>query len=793
MLRTLLDQGKNKNMGLSFKPEGSHAKRQLALETASLFRSNMAQRSVATWLSVALLGSAQCSNVAQRGATSPAHPEFAPGVLFSDAAVMNEAEKSSAFEAVLKALGVERVDQDLYSDKTKFKKSWTSTHEDHVLGSGSFGTVLLCRDLRQGTERHIAVKTPSPDVKQDLREEAMLQATVAAACKNVARVLGWIADGTSCNGLIMEWCDETLHHCCERQRWLLERELRHHIINGVVRGLAHIHGLGVAHFDLKPENILLKWSVQGVVPKINDFGTSCFLHPRGDALQSALGVPMLQEPLPGRYCQAVSPSDTVCTWVYRAPEISFGLPYGFPADVWSLGVIARELTTGRVVWRSPDWFEKDDPITYAHVLGGPFSNETWPDVESAPFYQKPAPGFAPDSWEESRFQNMPQRDIHFAHSLMRCPPEARLTARVAALDRLFVCDGLHRMRVKVPPWCTPKPEAARKQTAAREQAVQGPPALAPAVQNKDKHGASGSSAAAPPVLKDSGAGSCVCRGWCGSKECGNPWGRQDRTCGNAAPEGGHCKHCACKICGKVRHRSDVCLEHKWTLLKPELQFVKGFGPALANMTPPDLTAFIDGCMEAKLASKSVAAVVIASVMWCPLSIKYFCDCLKQVAKPSAADLRAALVDTLKYISDLPPDGAEAKSLKGLTNSLAEGGAHQWLGLRATGVRFGVLSSEGAAASRIDSKSTVALGSSRAVYQLTQNTSRLQALISAMPSLGGAKTEATIDTIIRQLVKLDNALLEFGKSHPWSGMGEGSSYLRPHVVRIFFFVVQPQRS
>ncbi|KAK3020648.1 hypothetical protein RJ639_046241 [Escallonia herrerae] len=90
-----------------------------------------------------------------------------------------------------------------------------------------------------------------------------------------------------------------------------------------LEALEYLHGLGIIHCDLKPENILIK-SYRRCEIKVIDLGSSCFQ------------------------------SDNLCLYVqsrsYRAPEVMLGLPYDQKIDLWSLGCILAELSSGEVLF-----------------------------------------------------------------------------------------------------------------------------------------------------------------------------------------------------------------------------------------------------------------------------------------------------------------------------------------------------------------------------------------------------------------------------------------------------------
>ena len=97
------------------------------------------------------------------------------------------------------------------------------------------------------------------------------------------------------------------------------------VLDGLLAGLAHAEKDGIVHRDLKPENVMLTSS--GSV-KIADFGM---------AKIRELGTPE----------KLTDSGTTVGTPAYMAPEQALGQDVGPWTDLYSVGVIAYELLTGR--------------------------------------------------------------------------------------------------------------------------------------------------------------------------------------------------------------------------------------------------------------------------------------------------------------------------------------------------------------------------------------------------------------------------------------------------------------
>ncbi|MEQ1569903.1 MAG: serine/threonine-protein kinase, partial [Myxococcota bacterium] len=109
------------------------------------------------------------------------------------------------------------------------------------------------------------------------------------------------------------------------------------LFRAIVDGVACAHRVGVVHRDLKPSNVLLDRVGERVRVRVADFGI---------AKAGELGRP---DPptADGVGAAAGSTQGFVGTPAYAAPEqLGHAGQAEAPADVWSLGVILHELTTG---------------------------------------------------------------------------------------------------------------------------------------------------------------------------------------------------------------------------------------------------------------------------------------------------------------------------------------------------------------------------------------------------------------------------------------------------------------
>ena len=579
--------------------------------------------------------------------------------------------------AVLQDMGIERISRAEYLEG--FKSTFGSAARSRVLGSGTFATVVLQRDCRKSAGSGIFVATKF--LKTHIDEvgawtELAYQSVLSKDCENIVRIRGWIDDefsgsagspvGARLGGLILEWCQESLQMMWTNFEGLIPEDVHTVVLQGVLRGLVHVHAHAVVHLDLAPGNIMLKWhACAGLVAKIGDFGMSVRLRrppPGADRTKSwpQLWCDAEREP---EFIKDDTPKDACGTWTYRAPEITLGLPYGFPADVWSFGVIAQELFTGIDVFNHT---ETNCPWTYANYLAGHITNSCWPNVESAQFYKPMPRNWKPNDVSRTRFCIMVSREkTDLVRALLVADPAKRPTILQAAHG----------------PW---KHSLAGSAHAACLHLLSSPSSSAGRVEGTSLAKLSEAASSNASTIVTSSAGrrwrhfvlesgdggvvtqaecqcpgvsSCGSFGVCGGKTqgemklCGRPVNSARVDCGRDSSS--YCDSCVCKYCANIRFKSDVCVQHQWKLACTEYKFVRAFGPSLNKMLPADLVAFT----KQKQILKNPAAAVLAAQMWCPIAVQHFCDAVaSQAAKAKTADgLLSLFVDTVRHVSDIRQD------------------------------------------------------------------------------------------------------------------------------------------
>lgn len=215
-----------------------------------------------------------------------------------------------------------------------------------VLGRGSFGQVLQCRDHKTG--KYVAIKLIRN--KRRFHHQAVVEVKIMKHLTN--------ADTHDRHHVVHMSDSFTFrHHLCVTMELLsinLYELIKANNFDGfsttLIRRFAYqtltclslMWQARIVHCDLKPENILLVHPRRSEI-RVIDFGSSCF------------------------------EDEKVYTYIqsrfYRSPEVILGVDYHMAIDMWSLGCILVELHTGYPIF--PGENEQDQLACMMEVLGVP--------------------------------------------------------------------------------------------------------------------------------------------------------------------------------------------------------------------------------------------------------------------------------------------------------------------------------------------------------------------------------------------------------------------------------------
>lgn len=197
--------------------------------------------------------------------------------------------------------------------------------EESVLGVGNYGYVYKGKNMSTGTE--VALKKIENDsIKPDeLKIMENLRSDFIVALLDVCEVPNFTY-------LIMELCDCDLRSHLQTVGTLNNENL-HILIDCLARGYAVLHKMEIVHRDIKPHNVLLQFhpgTTKIRLAKMSDFGIS-------REVKKGSGIKL--------YNLAGTPN-------YMAPEIGANIldsqEYGCQVDMWAIGILLFEATSGDV-------------------------------------------------------------------------------------------------------------------------------------------------------------------------------------------------------------------------------------------------------------------------------------------------------------------------------------------------------------------------------------------------------------------------------------------------------------
>ena len=201
-----------------------------------------------------------------------------------------------------------------------------------LLGAGGMGEVYRAHDTRLGRTVALKVLHPAsfanPESKRRFLQEA--QAASALNHPNIVTLHDIASDGDRDFLVLEHVAGRPLSETIPPGGLSIDDMLRYGI--QIAGALAAAHASGIAHRDIKPANIM-------VAPdshvKVLDFGVATLMDAVGAGVDGETGPPRT---MTGRVVGTVS---------YMSPEQTRGAPVDGRSDLFSLGLVLYEMTTGR--------------------------------------------------------------------------------------------------------------------------------------------------------------------------------------------------------------------------------------------------------------------------------------------------------------------------------------------------------------------------------------------------------------------------------------------------------------
>ncbi len=234
-----------------------------------------------------------------------------------------------------------------------------------VLGEGGMGVVYEGEQHMGSTVRKVAIKTLHPHLSKDPSVLARFHRECGTVAQlehaNTIKVYDFGAEADGTLYIAMEFVSGVSLEKVIEQDVSLAPDRTVNIMRQVCGALDEAHALGIIHRDLKPENVVLTERLgQKDFVKVLDFGIAS----RSESADAAKEQKLTQQGM------------VLGTPPYMSPEQFTGQALDRRSDIYSLGIMAYQMLTGRLP------FSAQTPWQWAteHMTAQPFPLEQVPQA-----------------------------------------------------------------------------------------------------------------------------------------------------------------------------------------------------------------------------------------------------------------------------------------------------------------------------------------------------------------------------------------------------------------------------
>ena len=199
---------------------------------------------------------------------------------------------------------------------------------NELIGSGGMASVYKAYDIID--ERIVAIKilkeefVANDEFKRRFKNES--KAIAVLSHPNIVKVYD-VSFGDVLQYIVMELCDGiTLKEYIE-QKGVIDWEEAAYFTTQILKALGHAHEKGIIHRDIKPQNIIL---MRDGTLKVADFGIARF----------------------SRSEQKTITDKAIGSVHYISPEQARGTNTDGKSDIYSVGVLLYEMTTGKLPFQA---------------------------------------------------------------------------------------------------------------------------------------------------------------------------------------------------------------------------------------------------------------------------------------------------------------------------------------------------------------------------------------------------------------------------------------------------------